>query len=301
MIQWWHGQVVRQKPAKLPFPSSNLGATLLIIVATPIGNLGDISERARSALASCDCVLCEDTRHTGILFQSLHIPPPRFLSLHRFNEAKREQEILSLLREDKNVVLVSDAGLPGIADPGMALIARCHREKIPATAIPGPCACATAYALSGALCDAMQFLGFLPKPKEELVAKLIEMYRYPGASVAYESPNRVKETVQTAVSIDPSWEIVLVRELTKIHEEVVRLPAQELGDRLEKQLVKGECTLVFLPSHSAPRPSDHLLIEEVASVRSQFSCSLKEAVEVVAKHHRLPQRELYQLCIGRNA
>lgn len=300
MIHRWHGQVVRQKPAKLPFPSSNLGATLLIIVATPIGNLGDISERARSALASCDCVLCEDTRHTGLLFQSLHIHPPRLISLHRFNEASREEEIIALLREEKNVVLVSDAGTPGIADPGMALIARCHREKISVTAIPGPCAFATAYALSGALCDTMQFLGFLPKPKEERMAKLVEMYRYHGASVVYESPNRVKETIDSAVLIDPSWEIVLVRELTKIHEEVVRLASKELQDRLEKRSIKGECALVFLPCHNAPLPPNDQLLEEITSVRTRFSCSLKEAVEVVSKHHRLPQRELYQLCIGKS-
>ncbi len=293
--------MVRQKPAKLPFPSSNLGATLLIIVATPIGNLKDISERARSALALCDCVLCEDTRHTGLLFQSLHISPPRMLSLHRFNEASREEEILSLLREEKNVALVSDAGMPGIADPGMALIARCHKEKLPVTAIPGPCAFATAFALSGALCDKMQFLGFLPKPKEELLVRLIEMYRYPGASAVYESPYRVKETIEHAVSVHPSWEIVLVRELTKIHEEVLRLPAQELRDRLQDRVMKGECTLVFLPCPDAPRPSNDQLMGEVASVRSQFSCSLKEAIEVVAKNHYLPQRELYQLSIGRSA
>jgi 16S rRNA (cytidine1402-2'-O)-methyltransferase len=299
VIHRWHGQVVRQKPAKLPFPSSNLGATLLTIVATPIGNLGDISERARSALALCDLVLCEDTRHTGLLFQSLHIPPPRLLSLHRFNEASREDEIIAHLKEGKNIVLVSDAGLPCIADPGTALIARCHFEKIPVTAIPGPCAFATAYALSGALCNKMQFLGFLPKQKEELLATLHEMYQYPGASVVYESPHRVKETLAAAVSIDSAWEIVLVRELTKVFEEVVRLPAAGLAARLEDREVKGECSLVFLPAGSLPRPSNEQLLEEVASARSRFSCSLKEAVDMVSKNYRMSQRELYQVCIGK--
>jgi 16S rRNA (cytidine1402-2'-O)-methyltransferase len=289
--------VVRQKPAKLPFPSSNLGATLLIIVATPIGNLGDISERARSILASCDCVLCEDTRHTGLLFQSLHIPPPRLLSFHRFNEAMREEEIIKLLRDEKNVVLVSDAGMPGIADPGMALIARCHLEKISVTAIPGPCAFATAYALSGALCDRMQFLGFLPKQNEELMTELREMCRYPGASVVYESPHRLQETIRQAASIDPSWEIVLVRELTKVYEEVVRLSSQQLVEHVRGRVVKGECTLVFLPRHDISRPSNDQVVGEVSSVRLQFGCTLKEAIEVVSKSHHIPQRELYQLCI----
>lgn len=289
--------MVRQKPAKLPFPSSNLGATLLIIVATPIGNLGDISERARSALASCDCVLCEDTRHTGLLFQSLHISPPRLMSLHKFNESSREEEIIPLLREGKTVVLVSDAGLPGISDPGMALIARCHKEKIPVTAIPGPCAFATAFALSGASCSKMQFVGFLPKSSEELKRCLAEIHQYDGATVAYESPHRLKETIQGALASDPQWEIVLVRELTKVHEEVVRLPACQLAERIQGRDIKGECTLVFLPCPTPPPPSDRL-VAEVQTMRERFSCSVKEAIEAVSKTHHVSQRELYQLCLS---
>ncbi len=289
--------MVRQKPAKLPFPSSNLGATLLIIVATPIGNLGDISERARLVLASCDCILCEDTRHTGQLLHALHIVPSRLLSLHRWNEASREDESIALLREGKTVALVSDAGLPGISDPGMGLIARCHREHIPITAIPGPCAFATAYALSGDVSCRMQFVGFLPKKIEELTAMLVEIYRFPGASVAYESPHRLQKTVARAVEIDPLWEIVLVRELTKVHEEVVRVSARALHDRLQRSSIKGECMLVFMPRGDVERPINEQLIEEIATVRSRFSCSVKEAIEVVAKHRSLPQRELYQLCI----
>ena len=270
---------------------------MLILVATPIGNLGDISERARSIFSSCDLVLCEDTRHTGLLFQSLQIVPPKLLSLHKFNEASREEEILSLLREEKRVALVSDAGTPGIADPGMALVARCHREGIPVSIIPGPCAFAAAYALSGDMSEKMQFLGFLPKHKEELMTGLREMYRYSGSSVVYESPHRIQETVALAASVDGSWEIVLVRELTKIYEEVVRLPAVKLLDHLSGRTIKGECVLVFLPCPHATRPSDDELIAEVVSVRERFSCALKEAVDVVSKHHHLPLRELYQLCV----
>lgn len=290
--------MVRQKPAKLPFPSSNLGATLLVLVATPIGNLEDLSERARSALASCDCVLCEDTRHTGLLFQSLHISPPQLISFHRLNEASRENAVLALLREGKTVALVSDAGLPAVADPGMALISCCHREGIFVTAIPGPCAFATAYALSGDLSGRMQFVGFLPKKSAELATMLEEIHQFPGATVAYESPHRMIETVVQAAAMDSAWEIVLVRELTKIHEEVVRLPACKLKERLEGLQMRGECCLVFLPAEGRERPADELLLAEISMIRQRFSCSVKEAIEIAAKHYRLPQRELYRLCLS---
>jgi 16S rRNA (cytidine1402-2'-O)-methyltransferase len=221
------------------------------------------------------------------------------ISLHRFNEASREDDIVSLLKDEKRIVLVSDAGLPCVADPGMALIARCHQEKIPVTAIPGPCAFATAYALSGAVCERMQFLGFLPKQSEDLSSLLTEMYQYPGASVAYESPHRVKETIDQAVTIDPSWEIVLVRELTKVYEEVVRLTSREMQGLLQERMIKGECTLVFLPCQNISRPTDDQLIKEVSSVRAEFSCTLKEAIDIVSKTHHLPQREVYRLCISK--
>jgi 16S rRNA (cytidine1402-2'-O)-methyltransferase len=295
--------VVRQKPAKLPFPSSNLGATfrtisMLVLIATPIGNLKDLSERARAALCSCDFLCCEDTRHTGLLFQALQLTPPRLLSLHKFNEAHREDEVISLLRSGMTVGLVSDAGTPAIADPGAALVARCHREGIPVTALPGPCAFATAYALSGATCSRMQFLGFLPKGDREREGVLAEMAQYDGASAVYESPNRLLETVSCAAALEGSWEVVLVRELTKVYEEVVRLPAKELASRLSTRTVKGECVLVFLPCPKIGRPSDEQLLCEIRTVQKTGACSLKEAIEVVAQQYRLSRRDLYQLCIG---
>jgi 16S rRNA (cytidine1402-2'-O)-methyltransferase len=270
---------------------------MLILIATPIGNLKDLSERARAALASCDLLCCEDTRHTGLLLQTLQIASPKLISLHKFNEAQREEEVISLLHANKTVGLVSDAGTPAIADPGAALVARCHREGIPVTAIPGPCAFATAYALSGATCSKVQFLGFLPKGSKEREEALLQMAQYDGASVVYESPNRLVETVCCAAVVEESWEIVLVRELTKIHEQVVRLPAKELAVRLKGQNVKGECALVFLPCPKKERPSDEQLLCEVRAVHKRNECSLKEAIEVVASQYRLSRRDLYQLCI----
>ena len=269
---------------------------MLILIATPIGNLRDISDRARAALASCDVVCCEDTRHTGLLFQAINILPQKLISLHKFNETRREDEIIALLREGKSVGLVSDAGTPAIADPGAALVARCHREGIGVTAIPGPCAFATAYALSGALCPQMQFLGFLPKGRGEREKVLAQMALYEGATVVYESPNRLRETLICTASIEPSWEVVLVRELTKIHEEVIRLPAEQLVSRLQEE--RGECTLVFLPCPRKERPEEEQLFKEIHAVQKAGECSMKEAIEVVATRYRLSRRELYQLAVS---
>jgi len=268
---------------------------VLSLIATPIGNLRDISERAQEALSSCDLLLCEDTRHTSKLFHALNIKSPKRESLHKFNEASREDEVIALLKGGSHVALVSDAGTPGICDPGSALVARCHKEKIPVTIIPGPCAFASAYALSGAISERVQFVGFLPKKEKERRGLLQELITYPGTSVAYESPNRLKETLRCAADIAPAWQITLVRELTKIHEEVLSMDAETLSQSLDS--VRGECTLVFHGFSQQSVPSDEELISQVRATRSSFSCSLKEAVEIVAHNNKISQRTLYQLCI----
>ena len=302
MVAWPSGKAEACKASIPQFESGRhlfipKWASMLILIATPIGNLRDLSDRAREALASCDLLCCEDTRHTGLLLKTLQIEPPKLLSLHKFNESSREDEVISLLQSGKNVGLVSDAGTPAIADPGAALVARCHRENLPVTAIPGPCAFATAYALSGATGSQMQFLGFLPKGHKERDEVLLQMARYDGVSVVYESPHRVLETVSCAAKIEDTWEIVLVRELTKVYEEVVRLPAKALASRLGAQTVKGECVLVFLPCPQVIKPSDEQLLCEVRVIQKSGECSLKEAIEVVAAQYRLSRRDLYQLCI----
>lgn len=290
--------MVRQKPAKLPFPSSNLGATffcMLILVATPIGNLQDISPRAAAAIASADVVLCEDTRHTATMLGLLDITARQLVSLHRFNEKRREDEVMAWLHADKTVVLVSDAGTPGISDPGACLVARCHQERIQVSIIPGPCAFASAFAVTGVHDAKMQFLGFLPKAESELVTALQDAYRYQGATVVYESPQRIERTLALAAKICPTWEAVLVRELTKMHEEIVRAPVADLFERLK--VVKGECTLVFLPCPQDVNVQPAELVARVCAVRASFQCSLKEAVKIVAEEAKVSQRELYKFCV----
>ncbi len=266
---------------------------MLILIATPIGNLGDLSPRAQEALQQCDLLLCEDTRHTGQLLHLAGIKAKEKRSLHKFNEAEREEEVIQLLHAGKAVGLVSDAGTPGIADPGARLVARCHAEGIKVSIIPGPCAFVAAYALSGYTDEAFQFLGFLPKTRNERSKLFDKMREYSGASIVYESPYRIKETL---TEVDPQWEVVMVRELTKIHEQVVRASAGELLQQLADKEVKGECVLIFSPSKKE-KPSLEELVQQVHHVRESFSCSVKEAIEAVAKARGVSQKDLYRLII----
>lgn len=271
---------------------------MLVLIATPLGNLSDISKRAIHELSSADCLLCEDTRHTGILLSAMGIAPPKLQSLHRFNEKFREEEVLTLLKDGKKVALVSDAGMPGISDPGAYLVDCCHKEGIPVSVIPGPSAFVSAFAVSGAIDVPLQFVGFLPKADGELSSMIHQIALYQGATAAYESPNRLLHVLKTICAFDPAWEIVVVRELTKIHEEIIRRPADQLVAHFEKQAVKGECVVVFMPRLKECQKTDRELLEEIGSVRQRFSCSLKEAVELVASTHNLSKRDLYQLCIS---
>ena len=255
--------------------------------------MGDLSSRAKETLLQCELLLCEDTRHSGQLLHLAGISAPQLRSLHKFNEAGREEEVISLLHSGAVVGLVSDAGTPAIADPGARLVERCHAEGIKVSIIPGPCAFVAAYALSGFTEEAFQFLGFLPKTKTERGKLFDQMRAYPGVSVVYESPYRLKETLS---EVDPRWEVVLVRELTKVYEEVLRAPAGELLKLLEGREIKGECVLVFSPcKQEVPAPEE--LLRHVHQIRESFSCSAKEAIELVAKTYGISQKELYRLVI----
>jgi len=270
---------------------------MLTLVATPIGNLQDISSRAKESIGTCDVLLCEDTRHSLKLLNCLDLAKPAMVSLHKFNESAKQEQILQWLREGKNVVLISDAGTPGICDPGARLVRACHDEHIRVSIIPGPCAFACAFAVSGIETTPVQFLGFLPKKETERKKALQELLVYPGTSIVYESPNRLLSTIELTAEIDPSWKITLTRELTKIHEQVLVTTASELLSTPFE--AKGECTIVFHPNLAEHlRPDDKAIVRQVEQLRKQFSCSLKEAVELTACHLRLSQREVYQTCIS---
>ncbi|HSW86020.1 MAG TPA: 16S rRNA (cytidine(1402)-2'-O)-methyltransferase, partial [Rhabdochlamydiaceae bacterium] len=168
---------------------------MLYLIATPIGNLADISFRAITVLQSCDYILCEDTRTSLHLLQKYEINKP-LKSYHQFNESGRAEEILADLKKDLTIALITDAGTPGISDPGEKLASLCRAEGIQVSAIPGPCAAIAALSISGLSSKRFQFLGFLPKKHSENKAVLIDVLHYPGTSICYESPHRITDTLE---------------------------------------------------------------------------------------------------------
>jgi 16S rRNA (cytidine1402-2'-O)-methyltransferase len=295
----WHSQAVRQKPAKLPFPSSNLGATfnlvilVLYLVATPIGNLADISFRAVDILKKCDYILCEDTRHSRILLDYYGIRTA-LKSFHRFNEASAEDTIIADLKAGKSIALISDAGTPLISDPGQGIVMRCQCEEIEMTAIPGPCAAIEALILSGFPTGQFQFFGFLPKKEKELQAILSQALFYPGTTIAYESPYRIDETLKQIARLSSERKLSIARELTKMHEEVLRGTSIELLEHFKKNPPRGELVLLISPPVEKIF-LEHLSLQKLIEMfQKDLQLSKIEAIKMAAQMRHLSKREVYK-------
>ncbi len=279
--------MVRQEPAKLPFPSSNLGATfMLFLVATPIGNLSDISLRALETLKKVDYILCEDTRTSGSLLNQYSIDKP-LKSFHLFNEKKMEDSIIADLAKGLEIALISDAGTPGINDPGEALVQRCQKERLPYTGIPGPCSPILALTLSGFETSRFQFIGFLPKKPGEQKKALIDALFYEGITLFFESPHRIHKTLETIHRYAPDAEIALMRELTKRYEEVLRGRAQEL---LEAE-IRGEIVVALKGGKKMSQDPRELLKE----LSENFDLEKAEALKLAAHLLGIPKKQLYLL------
>lgn len=216
----------------------------MFLIATPIGNLKDISPRALETIAACDYLLCEDTRHTRNLLNHFELKVP-LRSFHLFNEASKESEVIYDLKQGKTIGLVSDAGTPGISDPGERLVARCRAEDIPVTPIPGPCAAIAALSASGLPTTRFQFFGFLPRKSGRLTKTLEEMLTYPGTSVCYESPYRLAKTLKIVAQLDPERECVVAREITKKFETFMKGTATTLLAHFTAKPPKGEIVLLI--------------------------------------------------------
>ncbi|MGE5597085.1 MAG: 16S rRNA (cytidine(1402)-2'-O)-methyltransferase [Hyphomicrobiales bacterium] len=212
----------------------------LYVVATPIGNLGDLSPRAREVLRAAALVAAEDTRVSGKLLK-LAESQAKSISLTEHNVAERTPQVLAAAREGV-VALVSDAGTPVVADPGARLVEAAHREGVPVFAIPGPSALAAAISVAGFDASSVLFLGFLPRPKGERAARLKMAAASAQAVVFFESPNRLAATLGELAELLDDPDVVVCRELTKVHEEVVRGRASALVSRFEQ--ARGECTVV---------------------------------------------------------
>ena len=258
----------------------------LAVCATPIGNLEDVTLRVLTELREADVVLAEDTRHTRGLLQR-HAIEARLLSYHDHNEAARVAEVLPRLRAGERIALVSDAGVPGISDPGARLIARALEAGVAVTVLPGPSAVETALVASGLAAERYAFVGFLPRRVAELEALWVELACWRWPIVAFESPQRLAATLRT---LAPERVVAVCRELTKKFEEVVVGRVGELTERFA-QAPKGEVTLVIAPE-PAPSRSD----EAGAAVAELIAAGTprRVAVDVVAALTDVSRNDLYR-------
>ena len=225
----------------------------LVVCPTPIGNLEDVTLRVLSALRDADVVACEDTRRTRTLLERYGVTAT-LVSYHEHNEEARAAELVERMRGGQTVALVSDAGMPLVSDPGFVLVRACIAAGLPVEVLPGPSAAIAALVASGLPADRWGFVGFLPRKKGELRAALGDAV---GTLVAFESPKRVPATLAVLADVDPDRQVAVCRELTKLHEEVVRGTAAELAARYEGSPPKGEVVLVVGPaSKPAAGPDD---------------------------------------------
>jgi 16S rRNA (cytidine1402-2'-O)-methyltransferase len=258
----------------------------LVVCPTPIGNLEDITLRTLSALRDADVVACEDTRRTRVLLDRYGVSA-RLVSYHEHNERTRAGELVARMRRGETVALVSDAGMPLVSDPGYVLLRECVAAGLPVEVLPGPSAPLTALVASGLPVDEWRFIGFLPRRRGDLRRVLEE----PGGTlVALESPRRLPGSLAAAAEIDPDRPAAVCRELTKVHEEVVRGTVGELARRYEGKPPKGEIVLVLGPTEGVGAPAGlhavRRLVESGARPRT--------AASVVAELTGESANELYR-------
>jgi 16S rRNA (cytidine1402-2'-O)-methyltransferase len=215
----------------------------LVVCPTPIGNLEDVTLRVLAALRECDVIACEDTRRTGVLLERYGVEG-RLLSYHEHNERARTEPLLARMRAGETVALVSDAGMPLVSDPGLVLVRACIEAGVDVEVLPGPSAALTGLVVSGLVSEQWRFVGFLPRQR----TRLAEVLATPEALVAFESPRRLAATLRTLAQHDPTRQVAVCRELTKLHEEVVRGTAAELAERYAGEDPRGEIVLVLGPA-----------------------------------------------------
>lgn len=265
----------------------------LYLVPTPIGNLGDISQRCVDTLASADFIACEDTRVSLKLLNHLGIKKP-LVSYHEHNKLESGPKILARLQAGETCALVTDAGCPAISDPGEDLVRLCAENGVPVCAIPGPCAGITALSVSGLPTGRFVFEGFLPTEKKQRKARIGALLREERTAILYEAPHRLKETLaalETALGCERR--ISLCRELTKLHEEILRMTLGEAVAYYSETEPRGEYVLVL--EGAAMQNEETTLEEAVALVGSLVASGLskKDAVKQAAKDTGFPKNALY--------
>ena len=268
---------------------------LLAVVATPIGNLGDITHRALEALRTADVIAAEDTRHTGQLLHHFQIDRP-MLSYHEHNAASREAELLERITAGQTVALVSDAGTPGISDPGQRLVAACQLAGLPVTVIPGASALITALAGSGLPTDRFTFEGFLPRKGRERKERLAELLMEQRTVVFYESPNRLADTLAELAGEQPERAAVVARELTKHYETFHRGTLAELAAGFAAVPARGECVVLLAPAPPPPAAGIDTVTSAVAAALAA-GLGVADAARQAARLTGVPRRTAYELAL----
>lgn len=274
----------------------------LYVVATPIGNLEDMTPRAVRTLRECALIAAEDTRHSRKLLDHFGIATA-LISYHEHNEADRAAELVALLQSGKDVALVTDAGTPAISDPGYRVVRACHEAAIPVLTIPGPSAAAAALSVSGLPSDRFVFHGFLPRKASAIAAVLAEAAQFPATHVFYESPNRVEAAVAAIAERFPERDCRLSRELTKLHEETLAGTATELLDRVRATPPRGECVLLLHIPRGEPAaiPEAADLRRLVREAMDGRGLSRRDAVRAVAEDMGLPRNAVYAAAVEAEA
>ena len=263
---------------------------MLYLIATPIGNLGDITCRAVETLQGCDEVWCEDTRQTAKLLNHLDVKKP-LVSCHEYTQKEKAPLLLEKLRSGLDVAYVSDAGMPGISDPGAVLVQACIEAGLPYTVLPGPSAVLTAAVLSGLPLGRFTFFGFLPREGAARKKALSDLAACGCTAILYESPHRVKDTLSDVLDAAGDCPCALVRELTKVHESCRRGLISEVLSALSEE-VKGECVLLFsIPPKSEAGPSEGELDELLLGLMEHMS--LKDAAREASETLKLPRKQVY--------
>lgn len=269
----------------------------LYLVATPIGNLADISERALQTLRTVDLIACEDTRHTGKLLNHFGIKK-KLLSYHEHNETTRADELVELLKKGNSIAVVTDAGTPAISDPALRVVQKAIEAGVPVTAIPGAVAFVCALIVSGLPTDAVFFGGFLPSKKNERRRRLEQAKTIPATLVFYETPHRIGKSLTDCYEILGNRRAAVAREITKLHEETVRGNLEDLAAKFAAETVKGEIVLVIdreeIQSSKLNTQSSKTITGRVAELEKE-GFERKAALKKAAKEFGLSRSEAYRV------
>jgi len=271
----------------------------LWLVGTPIGNLSDASERAARTLGAVDVIACEDPRRTRKLLSHLGVSGRRLVSFNEGNERRQVPFLLGHLRAGRDVAVVSDAGMPGLSDPGYRLVVACAAEDIPVDVVPGPSAAIAALVVSGLPAARFAFEGFLPRKAGERRARLSSLAEDPRTVVMFESPRRLRALLADALAALGDRRAVVVRELTKVHQEVLRGRLSELPPRLADEVL-GEVVVVIAGSAHAPEADIDALGDRVEELTAG-GLPRKEAAARVAQEAGVSKRALYEASLRRRA